>query len=47
MGTGLYKNYGPLAYKRFKTFETVNDCEKWFIFPSDVSEMREPMKIRN
>lgn len=34
----------PTEYKRFETFETVYDREKWSIFPSESSEMRELMK---
>jgi len=34
----------PTAYKRFETFQTVHGREKWFIFPSESSEMRELIK---
>ena len=32
MEAGLYTNQGPLAYKRFKTYECVDDSEKGSFF---------------
>jgi hypothetical protein len=45
VGDRAFEKLRPTAYKRFKTFETVYDCKRWFSFPREVSEMGELMKI--